>query len=100
MLAQQIGEPFARSARPGCNDDPAPLAIPTLGLGAQLIEHVGPGAAATLEEDRAGTASTVDADRAVWPRKRRERKQRPTRQHGVPASLVQTQPLGTQRPIR
>ena len=54
VLAQQIGEPLARAAGPGGDDDPPALAAPALGLRAQLVEHVGAGTAAAWKNTGPG----------------------------------------------
>ena len=76
MLAQQVGDPFARAAGPGGDDDPLALAVPAFCLRAKLVEHVGAGPAAALEEHRPGAAAAIDADRAIRPGELREREQR------------------------
>ena len=99
VLAQQVGEPFARAAGPGGDDDPLPLAVPTFDLAAQLIERVGARAGA-LEEHRPRSAAAIDADRAVRLGKGREGEQRAAGQHRVPAGLVEIQPIRRQWPVR
>ena len=66
VLAQQIGQPLARAARPGGDDDPPPLARSSARPGrASWSNTLVPGAARRSEEHRPRPAAAIDADRAV-----------------------------------
>ena len=105
VLAQQVGQSFARAAGPGGDDDAAAFGGPAFGLAAKLVEDVdaGPGggqSATRLGEDRARTAAAIDAAGAIGFGEGGEGQQRAERQHLIPVVAAEIQHRRRNRPIR
>ena len=104
VLAQQIGEPFARPARPSGNNDAASLGGPTYGLRLQLVEHVDRRRprhrCSARGKHRTGAPAAVHAGRPIGHAERGERGAWPKRQHLIPAVAIEVQHPRRNRPIR
>ena len=99
VLAQQVGDAFARAAGPGGDDGAAFLGRGSGGLGFELGEDGLADPGAGLGEDRAGAATGVQARRAVGLAIGAEHRTRPHRQHLVPLGAVEIQALLRERTI-